>query len=300
MVLTFKLYPADTNAYSIDKVTFERITRNSKPWYVEGAKRATVQRYGVCPWCDNPVQLRGLITNGPAKRRPDGAHVNRRVDGFAIFDGHRLENCPYQRRGRPYEAHERLPPSETSLKIRRLAVEQFDRALLILKQDLGINLSNRLAQRLLASFLKNSIWAYTGASLRNVPWMLALFAPSLPLKGQYLREGSELYDIMASELGENGQVPVSNGYGFFCTNHQVRIERDQTIRESIDLLVSDFSRPCRPADAPIVLLKTIHIDHAKFERLAGLPANHPNRDHGLLAIAQELGAEIPADILDED
>lgn len=105
---------------------------------------------------------------------------------------------------------------------------------------------------------------------------------------------------MASDLSEDGQVPVSNGYGFFCTNHQVRIERDQTLHESIDLLVSDFSRPCRPADAPIVLLKTIHIDHAKFERLASLPANHPNRDHCLLAIARELGGEIPTEILDDD
>lgn len=301
MVLTFKLRAAATEEYPVKLDTFEDLTQNRSPWFQLDMKSGKVRRFGVCPHCDNPVQLKALVPRDQGIRgtRAHGAHVNRRVEGFAVFDGHKIGNCPAVRKGRPYDSDERQPVTLTSLKIRSQMIENFDRVMFVLKQDTGVNFSNRIAGRMLQFWLAGECWRYTGASLKNLPWMLALFAPSLPLKGQYLRPQSDLGKAMKGQVGEDGRVIVSCGYALSCSRHAATTDVDHSLHETIVLRVSDFSENHLPPDAPLIFRSQIEFDHDRFSRLLSVRSDHPNRNRDLLALAEDLSAHFPAPGLEE-
>ena len=301
MVLTFKLRAADHTEHRVRLDVFEQLTRNTRPWYVSGSGVGAPRRFGVCPWCDNPVQLVGMLqTDGERKQAAHGRHLNHRQAGFAVFDPHSLRSCPYQRKGRPFRIDERAPASITRLKIRRLAIEQFDRLMLILKQDTGINYSSRLAAALLETWLAAEHWRYAGASLRNIAWMLAYMAPNTPLKGQYLRDGSDLRAALKDHVSTKGQVTVRSGLGVHFQNHKVSGRDGEDAAETLEMVVSDFSAASHSPDAPVVFSKQLKLEHSRFLRLLDTRSDHPARNQELLAIADQLAARFPPPPLEED
>lgn len=295
MVLTFKLRAKDTEEHPVNLDTFVELTQSRAPWFQLDMKSGRVRRFGVCPHCDNPVQLKALIPRdgGVPSKRPHGAHVNQRVEGFEVFDGHKIGNCPAVRKGRPYDADERQPVTVTSLKIRSQMIENFDRVMFVIKQDLGVNFSNRIAGVMLRSWLAGECWRYTGASLKNLPWMLALFAPSLPLKGQYLRKQSPLREVMDGQTDEDGRVLVSCGFALSCSRHAAKTDADHKLHETLVLRVSDFSHTNHPPDAPLIYRHEITFDHDRFSRLLAVRPDHPKRNEDLLALARDLAAHFP-------
>jgi len=301
MVLTFKLRPADFEEHPVDLDVFEQITRSTRPWYVMGAGVSAPRRYGVCPWCDNPVQLVGMVKSGnPGQKAPHGRHLNHRQAGFEVFDPHKLRGCPYQRKGRPFSPEERDPPSVTGLKIRRIAVEHFDRLIFVLKRDTGIFFSPRLAAAMLEAWLAGEHWRYSGASLRNIAWMIAYMAPNIALKGQYLREGSPIFKALSGYLTGERQVTVRSGLGVHFQKHKIAAQDGAEARESLEMVVSDFSSTNYAPEAPVVFQQTLVLDHPRFLALLSVRQDHPARDEGLLDIASQLGRRFPAPVLEAD
>ena len=53
----FKLVQGDGKPYGITKENFEKLTKKEKPYVMMGADGET-RNFGICPACDNPIQLK--------------------------------------------------------------------------------------------------------------------------------------------------------------------------------------------------------------------------------------------------
>ena len=69
-----------TRVYAIDKKSYEE---NATPKYdYEEITASGKQAYAVCPYCDNPIVLYGIVSE-LADRNPYGAHVRKSVKKFS-------------------------------------------------------------------------------------------------------------------------------------------------------------------------------------------------------------------------
>jgi hypothetical protein len=60
MVAQFKVSTGDTEAHPINRETVEYLLAGQFPWFQRNPERRVDQYFAVCPWCNNPVQLKGL------------------------------------------------------------------------------------------------------------------------------------------------------------------------------------------------------------------------------------------------
>ncbi|RMR74350.1 hypothetical protein [Pseudomonas savastanoi] len=94
--------------------------------------------------------------------------------------------CPYKIKASARSKSNRRAPGPVSQELIDLAITEFDRIVLILRTDFGFSFSDRFAGRMLDQWLDSEGYLYTGAHLRNLPWMIAYFGPAQSLYGQYV------------------------------------------------------------------------------------------------------------------
>lgn len=56
---SIKLSLDDNQSYLIERELFEEKTRKRYPYYQENEKKE-IEQFGICPECNNPVQIIGL------------------------------------------------------------------------------------------------------------------------------------------------------------------------------------------------------------------------------------------------
>lgn len=190
MVGYFKRMHDDRRDYEIDRDTAERVLGRNFPWY---RPRGQDHVYlAVCARCDNPIRLIGLYTGGVT---PHGRHVGRTTTGFPFFDQVSNDFCAYDR-PRTIDKADRREISDFGRKIIRIAVEEFDRAIYVLSEALGFHVSAPLAEEMLRDWIAAEGYLYTGAHLRNIPWMLAYFSKRQSLFGRQIRRNDELVEAI--------------------------------------------------------------------------------------------------------
>ena len=72
----FKLRTGVSNPYEINAENFEKLTLKQEPYHKVG-KDGVPRDFGVCPACDNPIQLIGLYKKLENTDRPYGKHYSR-------------------------------------------------------------------------------------------------------------------------------------------------------------------------------------------------------------------------------
>lgn len=295
MVMEFKLAAGDIRTWPVDLDVFQDVTGNAPPWYVLDASDQTGRYYGVCPWCDNPVQLINLVQGDGV---PHGRHCNKRITGFDTFDAEALRACPYKLKSKRPRISDRRETSPFSEKIRGAGIDQFDRIVHVLRSDIGIFISSAIAERWLRMWLAVDAPRYRAANLRNIPWMLALFAPASNLFGQHIIDPF-LLSALERHLGaggiQGGRLTAVPGrfynLAFSFDAHRVEAVEGGSVRESIRLRVLDMTKGTAIADAPVVYRRTINIDPGRFERLLAAGDDHPGRNAHLRAVARQVSLE---------
>lgn len=141
---------------------------------------------------------------------------------------------------------------------------------------------------------------YTGAHLRNLPWMIAYFGPVQSLFGQYVAKNAELAEairekVPAALLTNAGQL--AKGKKWFkldlqCMHHRVTIDaEDGSLMETLKLRVPDFSQTNEPKNAPTVYQKEIVFNPDRFEALCHVPPERANRNESLLKEARDIATQ---------
>lgn len=87
----FKTLVGEGKALMINEENFYLATRERKPYVVD--RDGVKSFYAVCPECDNPIQLIGLLRRqqDSLPRRPYGRHVGHDVPGVAVWFGRILD-----------------------------------------------------------------------------------------------------------------------------------------------------------------------------------------------------------------
>lgn len=299
MVAHFKVTPGRHPAYKVTKENVEEWLGRRHPWFQPGQQRGDDRHFAVCPYCDNAIQLKGVYKETPGGARRYGSHVGSEMKGFA-FNRLDLEFCPYKLKASGRGPDSRRAPGPVSRELIDLAINEFDRIVLILRSDFGFSFSDKFAGDMLDQWLDSEGHLYTGAHLRNLPWMIAYFGPVQSLFGQYVGKNVELAEgirtkVPSARITSEGQLV--KGHQWFklelqCLHHRVKVDdEDASLVETLKLRVRDFTRTNEASKAPKVYEKQIIFDPDRFEALIHVSPEQAQRNEKLLAVAREIATK---------
>lgn len=291
MVGYFKRMDDSRQDYEVDKETAEKVLGRSYPWYRPQGNDPGY--FAVCARCDNPIQLIGLYTGGVT---PHGRHVGHPKDGFPYFDQVSNDFCAYDR-PRNINKGDRREISDFGRKIIRIAIEEFDRVIYVLSQTLGFHISPTLAEDMLRDWIAAEGYLYTGAHMRNIPWMLAYFSRRQSLFGRRILDNVELMDAI-HEHEPNAHFDnqtLVRGRQFYSVTfefigHRTRPLPEARIEEAFTMRV--FGTAPRGGDAPMILQQQVVFDESRFAALMNTSTERAKRNDRLLAIAQTVGGHL--------
>ncbi len=295
MVAHFKVNAGAAPVHKITRDNVESLLGRRPPWFRQGQERDDDRHYAVCPYCENAVQLKGVYRRDDNSKQPYGSHVGKPLDGFP-FDEVDLVFCPFRLKRKAHGRTSRRPMSEAAIRLISLAVSEFDRIVLILRDDFGFSFSNNFAERMLNQWFDSKGYLYNGAHVRNLPWMIAYFGPSQSLFGQPVAQNEELATAILQNVPQAGFSDtgrLEKGLGWYrldlqCLHHKINIQIDEgTLTEGLTLRVQDFSNSNDASEAPLVYQKQVDFEPERFEALMCTQKHRAKRNEQLLKIARE-------------
>lgn len=296
MVAHFKVRAGRVPAHTITKENVEDLLGRRAPWFRQGQLRGDDQHFAVCPYCDNPIQLKGLYKRQDTSPRPYGSHTGTAIEGFS-FDALDLEFCPYKLKSHAHGKEQRREMGPVAQQLIDTAISEFDRIVLILRDDFGFYFSDAFAEQMLDQWFDSEAYLYIGAHLRNLPWMIAYFAPALNLFGQLVAGNAELTALIRekvpqAKISDSGRLDKGTSWYLLnlqCLHHKAAVdEGDGTLIESLTLRVQDFTKTNEAAKAPTIYRKQIDFNPARFEALIHVPPERARRNESLLRLAQAI------------
>lgn len=310
----FKLTKQEIMPHDItNKYDFEELTGGAEPFVVREKSGAT-KAFGICPACDNPIQILGLYKPiGDGSTAPYGRHYNRDAK-IAKHNENTYLYCPYA--SRIYEGnteHElKSIMTEVEAKIYYLIRANFDSVVYLMRQISGLYISSDMAKEMLNHYVESQGYMYYGATYYNIPWMILHTAtlPAIPLFGKIVRKDSILWNIctqlenvdllqknnkssyaIIKGKSKNGK-PVFIDYAFSFNKHK-RMVKDETVKEELSVTISSKNRVSTNNPAGLVPLKnnTLIINENRFPSLLqsdkAKELRNTEENQELLAIAKE-------------
>lgn len=298
MVVSFKMRSGSQRVYPVTLDKVETMLGRNPPWFVVQQSPLTSYHVAVCPYCDNPVRLKGLHKRIERSPRPYGEHVGKPVYGFN-FDAAAHQYCPYVLRKTSNKPTDRRGFDPLAEKLIDLAVSEFDRIVLILRDDYGFWISDALALRMLKVWFADQGYLYTGAHLRNLPWMVGYFAASEKLFGQPIGRKQDLADaitaqVKTAEFDRGGRLQAKRAWvdlRMQTLKHRSIVQDDHSLKETTDVRVQDYTGGNNPDRAKEVFRFTITFRPDRFEALINTPTHHAKRNQKLLDEARKIANE---------
>lgn len=177
---------------------FEKATKRMFPFEQIDENKAVVQ-YGICPYCLNPVRLVGLYKK--IKRKPHGKHAGKSISGLPKWNQVKYEYCPFKAKNRkPIEDEAQLLEiTEDTIALYKLLIDNFDKVVYVISQELGIRCSTGFWEKALEQFLSSKAYCYPWLTEYNLPYIFAYHGMQHKnLFGQLFLVGSDLYNLLES------------------------------------------------------------------------------------------------------
>lgn len=294
----YKLRIEHTAAKTIARDTFEEETRCREPWYQDGSGDKRSQ-FAVCPACDNPIQLIGLYELPANVDKPFGRHTASGIQGLAPSNPEAREYCPYFKPRQHDRAARKERFDGTPRKILMLLIEQFDRVVYVIEKQTKVVFSSNALKGMLERYKGERGYMYTGATLRNVPWIFAYLSDATDLFAQKAVGNAELSNAILerapeARIDENGRVSANERPGekkpfvdlkMSFIRHRITKDIEEAgLVETMELVVSRQKN----RDLVNIHQQVIKFDHDWFERLIQLPADHEHRRLDRVALAKQV------------
>jgi len=299
MVVYFKARAGRNPVHAITSDNVEDLLGRRPPWFRQGRFRKEERHFAVCPYCETPIQMKGLYKRQEGSPRPYGSHTGKAIDGFP-FNGLDLEFCPYKLKGRSLDKQSLKASGPVAEQLINTAISEFDRIVLILRDDFGFRFSNLFAERMLDQWFDSEGFRYIGANLRNLPWMIAYFGPSQSLFGQFVGNNSDLVEqikkkVPQARISESGKLEKGDSWyalDLQCLHHKVKVGQENSmVHESLILRVQDFTKTNEAAKAPTIYRKMIDFNPERFEALIQTSDERALRNENLLEIARKIATK---------
>ena len=171
-------------ALMINEENFYLATRERKPYVVDSG--GVKSFYAVCPECDNPIQLIGLLRRqqDSLPHRPYGRHIGHDVPGVAVYDEDAYLSCPFSDPGYWRTDRKRKPSNPTGQALYRIMRDRFDRVEYAWRRASGIRLGIKRLRRALTLWRNDKAWLNYDSTYCNLPQMLFMGSPEQDLYGQ--------------------------------------------------------------------------------------------------------------------
>lgn len=162
-------------------------TGKREPYFFVG-EDGIVRHYAVCPACDNPVQVVGLIECPRKDNTLYARHIPQSIPDLAAYRQSAYDNCPLAAKNRVQvdKSTRKQGLDDISRKILLTLRGNFDRAILVLQEAIGVYISLSLAEKLLRAYLGEDGHMYKYASLLNIPWMIGYMTIAQSLVGRVI------------------------------------------------------------------------------------------------------------------
>jgi len=294
----YKLRAEDFIGKPIGKDAFEDDTLRREPWYQEGSACKQSQ-FAVCPACDNPIQLVGLYHLPTNMNNPYGKHTTSGITGIAPLDVEARDNCPYFKPRQHKKTDRKSKFDGVPRKIVRILIEQFDRVVYILEKQTQLALSANTLMGMLERYKGERGYLYTGATLRNVPWIFAYMSDATPLFAQRVGENGELTaairgHVPAANIDTHGRLRARSVPGAkeafidlkmsFIQHRIIKDSEASGLKESMVFVVSHI----RKGLLAHVYKQDLKFEPLWFDRLIQMPVDHPNRRIDRIDLAREV------------
>ncbi len=213
----FKLRQGKNPIYPIEKGIFETVTNKKKPYFSENEKY-----FAVCPQCDNPIQIIGLYKH--IKVSPYGKHYGNDIS-IARYNSQAYQYCPYRQKKMSLNKNRKKRKLTGFEKnIYDTVRENYDTAVYILSKAIHIRISQKLAERMLISYIKHETWLYPWATLNNVPWMIGYFFSAESLYKKLIKTDSPLYHAILKKCPAVYFEPgYMEGYSILLTKEWIEL-----------------------------------------------------------------------------
>lgn len=292
----FKISTGISTPYEINVENYEKLTRKRSPYHKVG-KDGVPRDFGVCPACDNPIQLIGLYKKLENTDHPYGKHYNHSLP-FAPYNDAAYRFCPYSSNSRKVLKESRKKEmSDYERSVYHAVRDYFDLAVYIIQQDTGIYIGERMARRILEDYVLEEGHMYYWATLYNIPWMLLYFLRPRPCYGLEVRIGSPLEaflsdrkDVRLTQGSHKGYVKVDKAEHFLNLSfvsilHDRKVVADE-VKETLhfNVFLNDDNFPSKE-------LFGVDLEINEF-RFPALVSHAKYRQQWLINLAKEIMPEI--------
>ena len=183
---------------------------------------------------------------------------------------------------------DKQPESAITLSILRALRKNFDRIVRILRRDIEIEITERLAGNMLNAYLEAQGYLYRGSILSNTPWMLAYMAGTQCLLGEPIIHH---YEALAQAISNSTlQVAVNK-------KKQIYAIADQPASLTCDFSKHRFYEDFRgqsmlmqikSGSAGLIYKQEIIFYSASILDLLNAPRGYDRRDQKLLTLADQI------------
>lgn len=294
----YKLKVEDLVGQPIDKSAYETATMRREPWYQAGSGDKLSQ-FAVCPACDNPIQLVGLYHLPANVSGPYGKHTTSGIKGIASLDTEARDHCPNFKPRQHQKTDRKTKFDGVPRRIVKILIEQFDRVVYILERQTQVQLSDKALRGMLERYKGEQGYLYTGATLRNVPWIFAYMSDATPLFAQRVNGNTELTNAIRTQVpaanvdakGRLGAALQPAGKGAFIDlkmsfiQHRIVKESEASgLKESMVLVVSHSQKGVLKD----VFKQELPFETRWFDNLIQMPDDDPRRRMEKVDLAKEV------------
>jgi hypothetical protein len=174
-------------------------------------------------------------------------------------------------------------------------IEQFDRVVYILEKQTQVVLSPRALRGMLERYRGEQGYLYTGATLRNVPWIFAYMSDATPLFAQKVNGNDKLTKavlthVPKAKIDSNGRLDTATKGAFIDLKMSFirhRIIKDSEASGLIESMVFVVSQSLK-GELVDVYKDVITFESRWFERLIQMPVDHPYRRMDRVELAREV------------
>lgn len=286
----FKTHVGEGKALMINEENFHLATRERKPYVVDSG--GVKSFYAVCPECDNPIQLIGLLRRqqDSLPHRPYGRHIGHDVPGVAVYDEDAYLSCPFSDPGYWRTDRKRKPSNPTGQALYRIMRDRFDRVEYAWRESSGLLLGIKSLRRALTVWRNDKGWLNYGSTYHNLPQMLFFGLPQETLYGQCVSKNSPLASRLAAADGiflepsgfSDSYLRIKTSrfvdVGFVLGARKARVVNDR--------LTETFLLGVNVEGKPLGSDLVVHTDPIWFSRILNMPDWHEN--HRLSAMAADV------------
>ncbi len=169
-----------------------------------------------------------------------------------------------------------------------------------MEMQTNVKLSQRALRGMLERYKGERGYMYTGATLRNVPWIFAYMSDATDLFGQDVGGNEQLAaaikrQVPGAQIDRRGRLLAVDHPGpkkpfidlkmSFIRHRISKDSEDASLNENMELVVS---RKLKDSSLVEIHRETIQFEHVWFERLIYLPSERAQRNPERIALAREV------------